>query len=333
MKTDHLRLSQPGWSRGFSLIELMISMALSLIILIAMGYVFLGTHSTFKQQDALGRLQENARFVFETIANDIRMVGYAGSLCGMADTEVVNSIGADWDVDIFDNPLMGYENAADTAPDISDDVYSESASDALVILHADTTKEYIIDADAAAGAEFSFSGDEPEDGNVVLSGCANAVSPANTAIKPRAAFALSGGINASTLTVASQSTLIPLKASLYYIRVNGSGVPAFYRKPGAADAEELAEGVEDMQILYGVDTSSCASSANDGGVDAYVSADDIEDTVPCVAVVDDWKRVLAVRVTLSMRSVRDNVTTETQAAGDRRLHKTFTTTIAVRNRL
>ena len=51
--------------------------------------------------------------------------------------------------------------------------------------------------------------------------------------------------------------------------------------------EELAEGIEDMQITYGVDTN------NDKAVDQYVTAN----------AVADWATVLSVRISLLLASV------------------------------
>jgi type IV pilus assembly protein PilW len=323
--------ARPCRSRGLTLIELMISLALGMLVILSVGYAYIGSRTTFRQQDALGRMQENARFVFETLSNDIRMVGYAGPLCGLANTEVVNALPSptNWDKDIFGTPLKGYEGASTTAPDVSATVY---AGDALSVLRTDSTKEYVVNAAAAAGAAISFSGTAPANGDVVVTDCGNA--------KPRQAFALAGSVNALTTPIAAQSRIMPLIANLYYVRLRDTtkpigtdNPPALYRK-SAAGVQELVEGVEDMQITYGVDTSSPATcSDNDGGVDAYVKADAVEATVPCATAAEDWKKVLAVRVTLSMRSVEDGITTAVQPAGDRRLRKTFTTTIAARNRL
>jgi type IV pilus assembly protein PilW len=327
----------PGRSQGLTLIELMISLALGMLVILSVGYAYIGSRTTFRQQDALGRMQENARFVFETLSNDIRMVGYAGSLCGLLDTDVVNALPnpTNWDQDIFSTlpqngiPLKGYEDAATTAPDVSGTVYAGTSSDALSVLHADSTKEYVVNAAAANGAAISFSGTAPADGNVVVTDCGNA--------KPRQAFALAGSVNGLPTPIAAQSRIMPLIANLYFVRANGDGTPSIYRKSGASAPQELVEGVEDMQITYGVDTSNPATcSDNDGGVDAYVTADKVEDdatVVPCATPAERWKKVLAVRVTLSMRSVEDGITTDVQPAGDRRLRKTFTTTIAARNRL
>lgn len=323
--------SMPGREHGLSLVELMVSLTLGLILMVGVGYVYMGSRTSFKQQDALSRMQENARYVFEVLSNDLRMTGFSGSLCGLAESEVDNKLDATkWYGNVFGLPVKGYENASTSAPDVSATVY---AGDALHILHADSTREYVVSANAAPAAVMTFdAAASPADGHVVMSGCGNA--------KPRAAYAMAGKNNGLTTTILAKSRIYPLVANLYYVRlrdtgsaISSSNPPALYRRTGDGVTEELVEGVEDMQIEYGVDTSNPAvCSNNDGGVDTYVIANDVESTAPCATSAEDWKKVLSVRVKLTMRSTEDNVTTET-VGGDKRLRKVFTTTIAIRNRL
>ncbi len=275
-------------------------------------------------------MQENARYVFEVLSSDLRMAGFSGSLCGLAATEVDNKLSAaSWHGDVFARPLIGYEDASATAPDVAATVY---AGDALHVIHADSTREYVVSADTAGGAAMTFDSGSPDAGDVIVAGCGNA--------KPRAAFAMPASkTNGLATTITAKSRVYPLLATLYYVRLRDTGSaigtdnpPALYRKRGTAAPEELVEGIENMQITYGVDTSSPAvCSNNDGGVDEYVTAAEVAAKVPCATEAEDWMKVLSVRVTLTMRSTEGNITTDT--SGDRRLRKTFTTTIAIRNRL
>jgi type IV pilus assembly protein PilW len=91
-------------------------------------------------------------------------------------------------------------------------------------------------------------------------------------------------------------------------------------------AEELVEGVESLQILYGVDITGNRQ------LDQYVTAD----------AVADWQDVMAVRISLLLVSIEDNLVDAgqqilfnerpDQAPADRRLRQVMTTTIALRNR-
>lgn len=90
--------------------------------------------------------------------------------------------------------------------------------------------------------------------------------------------------------------------------------------------EELVEGIQDMQILYGVDTSG------NEYVDEYLDA----------SKINDWSDVRNVRVHVLMQS-EDLITTEGHSfwfngaeanpKNDRRLRLVFSTTVALRNRL
>ncbi|NEX17167.1 MAG: hypothetical protein C1943_11175 [Halochromatium sp.] len=117
---------------------------------------------------------------------------------------------------------------------------------------------------------------------------------------------------------------------LYYIAP--SSVPGLRRKIDTSNAQELMEGVYDMQISYGLDTDG------DDQLDSYALA----------SAVADWNQVVTVRVNLLLRSsennqaeapmalpflLNDGTTTFIASTGDRGIYQMFSTTIALRNRL
>jgi type IV pilus assembly protein PilW len=63
---------------GLTLIELMIAMTIGLILLVALGQLFVTTRSTHKTEEGYARAQEAGRFSMEFLRKDIRMAGYAG---------------------------------------------------------------------------------------------------------------------------------------------------------------------------------------------------------------------------------------------------------------
>lgn len=66
------------YSRGFSLIELMISIVLGLLVLIGVSAVYISAKQSFRFQEASGRLQEDANFALDVISKDLRMSAFAG---------------------------------------------------------------------------------------------------------------------------------------------------------------------------------------------------------------------------------------------------------------
>ncbi len=361
------------FSRGLSLIELMIAMAIGLLLISAIGWAFLGSRGAYRQQEALARMQEGARFAFETMTHDIRMAGFTG--CRNL-TAVSTLSGTDWFNNLYAQPLVGYDAGAAPA------VISASvvAGDALAVLRADNDKEYVVANHNAGGAQFQLTANHDfQQGEILVATDCNHsalfqmtnANPGNSTNLVNNAAGASAPGNCTTglgesapnsglpsctptgvpYTFAAGSRLLRLSGNIYYIRNNPNGIPSLYRLRlgtaggnASATAEELVEGVENMQITYGVDTSSPATCAQtDGTVDAYVDAADVPATVPCATAVEDWKKVLSVRIRLLMRS-EDNIVSTPQSyffddpvnattATDNRLRQVFTTTIAVRNRL
>ena len=91
------------YQAGIGLVELMIAMTLSLVIGAAVIQVFLSQRQTYRTQDDMARVQENARFAFEQIAQDIRQVGYWG--CSRKAT-IVNDTGDTVFNDINDKTIV-----------------------------------------------------------------------------------------------------------------------------------------------------------------------------------------------------------------------------------
>jgi len=131
----------------------------------------------------------------------------------------------------------------------------------------------------------------------------------------------------------------------YYIGDNGRGpggevYPSLYRTiitPGVALVEsrqELFEGVEQMHILYGVDTSG------NGVPDSYVRSGDAP--LSAADPAGNWSNIVSVRIAILVRTVDQHgrdVDTNTYPVSnlvvgpfnDNRRRRVFTTTVMVRN--
>jgi len=60
---------------GLTLIELMIAMTLGLMITTSLGYILMGSRSTYRTQDASARVQDTGRFALEFIGRQLRSAG------------------------------------------------------------------------------------------------------------------------------------------------------------------------------------------------------------------------------------------------------------------
>jgi type IV pilus assembly protein PilW len=63
-------------NRGFTLIELLISMAVGLIVLAAVYGVFIIQNKTYKVQDQIAEMQQNARAGMDIMTGEIMLAGY-----------------------------------------------------------------------------------------------------------------------------------------------------------------------------------------------------------------------------------------------------------------
>ncbi|MDH5437028.1 MAG: PilW family protein, partial [Gammaproteobacteria bacterium] len=95
----------------------------------------------------------------------------------------------------------------------------------------------------------------------------------------------------------SDASLFKMATYYYYIASNSSGSPALFKREGRNTPQELVEGVENMQILYGEDTDA---GDGDGVANQYVNA----------ATVADWNKVVSVRISLLLQTIEDNVASE-----------------------
>ena len=154
-------------------------------------------------------------------------------------------------------------------------------------------------------------------------------------------FTLSSGCNPGNIPALSLGTqaggeVVRLVSYIYYIGKRNdvaANPPALMRSPldtngaVAGAPEELIEGVESMQVLYGEDTNA------DGSADRQVAA----------TAVSDWTQVVSVRLALLMRGEEEsepatNTATYDLAGAqidpvdDRRHRRVFATTIHLRNR-
>lgn len=139
------------------------------------------------------------------------------------------------------------------------------------------------------------------------------------------------GLNTSdtiTIQLSTSACGTNLVSTIAYSVQNGAGgQPALFKKNDTSAAQELVEGIENMQILYGVDTDTPHDGAN-----YYVPADP----------APNWSNVVSIRISLLAVSLDDNLTSQplpytyngaTTTPSDRKLRRVFNTTIAVRNRL
>lgn len=81
-------------SRGFGLIELMVSLVLSLIVVLGVAQIFISAKNTYVSQNTAAGMQEDARFVLSKMIQEIRMVGMFGCQVAVTDASSAGDFNA-----------------------------------------------------------------------------------------------------------------------------------------------------------------------------------------------------------------------------------------------
>ena len=88
-------------SNGFSLIEIMVSLAISAIFMAGILQVVMGSHATHRINEELAVMQENARLAMSILTDEIRMAGYLGCANPMTSGLQVDAAGNADDINQF----------------------------------------------------------------------------------------------------------------------------------------------------------------------------------------------------------------------------------------
>jgi type IV pilus assembly protein PilW len=321
--------------RGFSLVELMIAMVLGLFLIGGVVSVFLANRQVYRQNENLGRMQENARYAFEIVGRDVREAG--GIVCGskFTPTNTISNPSTNWwsswnDGTKNTNGIRGFEGKQ--SDEDFPQAFGTAAASRVEGADDDTTPDALI-TQSASGNTFGITAHDPTGthnftlnttghgfsiGDAIMA-CDYTKAALFTITGPSGSNPISGNqiehatTVLQTLIFQSGGQLARLSASAWYIGFNGRGGRSLYRVPLGGNSEEIAEGVTDLQIQYLV------KDVNNNLPDSYVDADNI--TTP-----DEWKRVVAVRIVFTLSSL------EAVGTGNVALTRNWNTVVTLRNR-
>lgn len=321
-------------NRGFSIIELMVAVAISMILMAGVLSIFISNKQTFEISDDLSRLQENARFAVEFIARDVRMAGYFGCADSLGTVlNHVNPAGTGYD-QLFDtsNPVEGHEEG-DTAWQPSGNTTIPgtlgATTDAIAVRYVDPSEPITVDTpympqasgnikisqpntlqkgdivavtDCESTDVFQISG--PDTGSSADKDLPHLIHTTGNATSPGNAQVVTGscpGANAHCLSkiYEGDARIIKLAAYRYFLDDDPvTGIPALFRqginvatvsgtKTAQAQNTQLVDGIENLQVLWGEDTSG------DRAPNIYVKT----------GAVTDWNNVISARIGILARTI------------------------------
>lgn len=354
---------------GFSLVEMLLAMALGLIVVTGIVQLFIGNSQSSNVISGQARLQENARFAFEFISRAARQAGYFGCIrddrtrvWGLVGTPVqlpeynvevpVGGLqangGGNWtpslanlpgsvpgnanqgnginsadiqdgtDILVFRNLRQPIQKLTATLQPLDNPVVTAPAGnpgfgvdDIVMVSDCEQASVFRVTGMNVAGAEATLLHANGTGGaSVFFQNAVMVTPPAGPQVNRTMSF-LGRSYGPDAVVGAVESTFFFIADSTR--QNNAAEFPsALWQKVGPTAPVELVQGVRDMQVLFGVDTT-----LNDGipNPNRYVTADAIPDPA----------QVVALRVTLTVDSI-DRVTEDNNV-----LTRTFSKTILIRN--
>jgi type IV pilus assembly protein PilW len=266
-------------SRGFSLLELLIAITISLIILVGLVALYGNVSRTNVEMAKTNQLIENGRFAAQLLEADVVHAGFWGPIAPIEATAVPDPClaFASWPTDstqldsykknLMAIPVQGYADATALAACGVTGVLANS--DILVVRHANTCV-------AGAGCD----GGTDTGPHIQVSGCRTDAPP-----EPEFVLDDKAALDARPVKIRAKdcATEIPRRkmvVNIYYV-ANSGGVPTLMRVSFANGAysgpQPLIDGIEAFRVEYGVDDLGSnglpigAANPPDGNADHYVS--------------------------------------------------------------
>lgn len=339
----------PKSQRGLGLVEIMVALAIGAVLLTGLIQVFLGSKLSYRVAEANARLQEGGRFATQFLAADLRMAGYMGCYQGAnpVDNILKPAYASAFSFDIA-TPLQGSEwTGSGWSPALDPLIAAEvlPGTDVVVTRGMSSDGINLVPPFSTSAQMFvNPAGNNIDEGDVVIvTDCTNASIGEITNVQPGAggarvnlvhsASTMNGSPPQFAYTYGADAEVARLVTNVYYIstqQLTGTGdrtEPALFRRrlvgTGLAP-QELVEGAENLQVLYGEDTDG------DGIANRYAPANGVA----------DMDNAVSVRASLLMRTEDGIASTPqsyvfdgaTQTADDLRVRRAFTTTVKLRNR-
>lgn len=331
--------------KGFTLIELIIAMAVASIVALS-GFALFSTNNwSYQIQEDVGEAQQNGRIALDRIARDIRGSGF-----GLSESDLPLTIGDSGElsapITVTDGGAtgrdeiiilgIGYEEGVLVEPNENKQEY---------ICYQSTSGSKIFDSDSkkvlAARKYISIDGIvfAELDTTVVASTSTCGVSDEGTQLPLGSPSKLPAKIESGTVYI--------LQAIRYKIidTTPDSEPPCTTESPclksldytglRAANNQVVAENIDDLQFAYGIDVNSDGiMDDNADGVAGYAATDFLDDP-------PDDKYIVAVRASISAKTRRRDpkglsftppaLENKTAGAADRYRRRVFTRLIKMRN--
>lgn len=289
---------------GLSLVELMIAMALGMLILGAVATLFANNSRVRQETEKTSQQIENGRYATQALVDDLRLAGYYGEFSPVGLTTPA-SVPDPAQADVASLtaaimlPVQGYDNASGL-PSALGTLLADlrSGSDVLVVRRASTCVAGATGCDAVDTTRNTYFQTTLCSNQLNNLGAASQILISRTASEfSTSNAAVTGSANPPAFLAkkdcATAADLRTYYTRIYFVADNNQasdGIPTLKVAElgaGSFTISPLVEGVEQLQLEYGLDTN------NDGSPDSYTAS-------PADAAA--WRQVTAVKIHLLARN-------------------------------
>jgi len=326
---------------GFTMIELMVSLLMAMLVMGGVFQVFVKSSDGNRRLNGLAAVLDNGRFAMSFMQTTIQGTGFNGCRANATITNNLNNA-ANYPYN-FAQPIIGYDDGGgvfNPAPDAS--ITAPLAGSDIITVRGITGPADVVTAPMATTASaITLSGNNSfgQGSLLLVSDCnGNAdvfqktdVAPGTAAHGVAVGVPPNGNITPNlAIAYGTTASVVAIGTTTFYLRAGVAAPSSLYVIQGANAPLELVDGVDGMQILYGI-TTNTDTSANQYLTAVNVNAGNL------------WGSVVSVRIALLLRTV-STVTRQPDINvynllgviygpfNDLRLRRIFTTTITLRNR-
>ncbi len=245
-----------GRQSGVSMVELLIALTIGLILSFGVVNLFLQSKTSFYQDEQTAQLQENGRWALRYVVRELSMGGFLG---GILDGGAVTTTTA-----VANDCAVGWANNTSAALEHLDNVTDTQATTAYACLGS---------GDVLPGTDMLAmrrTKDSPHvsDGLVTAALTNNALYLRVQDYGANSSLVKGSAITTADKTAGSRVDVWQYHPQLLFVRsysINvGDGIPTLCRKILTTNAATLAldsteclvEGIENLQVEFGLDTSN-----------------------------------------------------------------------------
>jgi type IV pilus assembly protein PilW len=286
-------------ARGYTLVEMMVSITIGLIVLAALATLFAGNSRQRGEIERANEQTENGRYALQLLSEDLRDAGYLasfnpGTVTGpnpqlTIPTALPNACATDVPTinSAMSLAVQGYDNGANVPGCLAD---VRAATDILVVRRASTC------AVGSAGCDAQVAGDV----YLQASGCTTEFSAGTYYALDTNVLALN--LHQKDCVAAAQ--LYQYRTHIYFVANDdkpGDGIPTLKRAElgaGTFNIVPLVEGIENLQLEYGLDSNVPTT----GSPAVYTADPNTYNGCAPATCVSNWRNTVAVQINLLARN-------------------------------